>query len=247
MNGLTIRAGRLARRGTPALLLSSLMLAAGGWTTAPPRQCPALTVSGPDRAQAGDVLTYNASPDAGRPFEWSTSAGTITGGQGSAQIEVIDVHTSSVTVTTRNQGCNNAASKTTEISRGQSPLMFEGFGNIAFNDEKARLDNLAIQLQGNPGAQAYLICYGAREGRAGEARRRCDRARGYLVNTRGIDEGRIEAVDGGFKEDLSVELWIVPPGAQPPTPNPTVEPPEPQAAPRRTTPRGRRRRRPGGG
>ncbi|HEY9284786.1 MAG TPA: hypothetical protein VIP46_15120, partial [Pyrinomonadaceae bacterium] len=233
MNGLTIRAGRLARRGTPALLLSSLMLAAGGWTTAPPRQCPALTVSGPDRAQAGDVLTYNASPDAGRPFEWTTSAGTITGGQGSAQIEVIDVHTSSVTVTTRNQGCNNAASKTTEISSAVAlvPRPVDTYGNIARNDEKARLDNLAISLQENPGAQAYLICYGGRRGRAGEAQRRCDRAKEYLVNTRGVDEGRIEAIDGGFKEDLSVELWIVPPGAQPPTPNPTVEPPEPQAAP----------------
>lgn len=248
MNGLTMRARRLTRRGVPALILSSLtVLAAAGWTPAPPRQCPALTVSGPDRAQSGEMMSYSASPDEGRPFEWTSSAGTIATGQGSPRIEVMDVYTGSVTVTAVNSGCNNAASKTTEISSDTSAVQFEAFANISRNDEKARLDNLAVELQGNPGSQAYLICYGGRTGRAGEGQRRCGRVRDYLVNTRGIDEGRIVVIVGGLKEDLSVELWIVPPGARPPTPDTASEPPDRPDLPRSPTPRspapsGRRRR-----
>jgi hypothetical protein len=40
----------------------------------------------------------------------------------------------------------------------------------------------------------------------------------------GFDYRRITAVDGGFREVATTELWIVPPGAAPPVPSPTVEP-----------------------
>jgi len=46
-------------------------------------------------------------------------------------------------------------------------------------------------------------------------------------------------VDGGYREELTVELWVVPSGANPPSASPTVDPSEvkPARAPRR---RGRR-------
>ncbi|MDQ2921342.1 MAG: hypothetical protein M3R52_07010, partial [Acidobacteriota bacterium] len=50
----------------------------------------------------------------------------------------------------------------------------------------------------------------------GEAQARADRAKDYLVNTRGIDAGRLTTVDGGCRSDLAVELWVVPTGATPP-------------------------------
>jgi hypothetical protein len=47
-------------------------------------------------------------------------------------------------------------------------------------------------------------------------------------------------VDGGFREDLTVELWIVPSGATPPENSPTVDPSEVQTIqPRRGRRRGR--------
>jgi hypothetical protein len=51
-------------------------------------------------------------------------------------------------------------------------------------------------------------------------------------------------VDGGYKEDLTVELWIVPSGANPPTASPTVDPSEVKAtpAPRPRAPPAPRRR-----
>ncbi|HEY9283543.1 MAG TPA: hypothetical protein VIP46_08820 [Pyrinomonadaceae bacterium] len=107
---------RLARRGGLALLLSSLALLATAFgPLAPTRQCPTLNVSGPVYARANERMTYNASPDVGRSFNWTVSAGSIASGQGSAQIEVTDVYTGSVKVAAVNPGCNNQASKITEI------------------------------------------------------------------------------------------------------------------------------------
>jgi hypothetical protein len=117
---------------------------------------------------------------------------------------------------------------------------FDEYGNIRFNDEKARLDNYAIQLQNQPGAQGYIIAYGSC---AGEAQARADRAKDYLVNTRGIDAGRIVTMDGGCRSDLSVELWIVPSGATPPAASTdNIISPCPECK-KKATPRRRRGRR----
>jgi hypothetical protein len=94
-----------------------------------------------------------------------------------------------------------------------NPTKFDEYGNIRFNDEKARLDNYAIQLQNTPGSEGYIIAYGTC---AGEGQARADRAKNYLVNTRGIEAGRIVTIDGGCRSDLTVELWIVPTGATKP-------------------------------
>ena len=47
-------------------------------------------------------------------------------------------------------------------------------------------------------------------------------------------------MDGGYRENLTVELWIVPQGATAPTASPTVDPSEIKATPA-PRPRGRRR------
>jgi hypothetical protein len=100
------------------------------------------------------------------------------------------------------------------------------YGNVSWNDEKARLDNFAIAVLDYPTAQGYLICYGGRVGREGEARRRCQRAKGYVSGYRHVDAARVVTVDGGFREELTVELWVVPLGVTPPQPSPTVDPSE---------------------
>jgi hypothetical protein len=64
------------------------------------------------------------------------------------------------------------------------PRLFDEYGNIRFNDEKARLDNYAIQLQNEPTSQGYIIAFGSCDA---EGQTRGNRAKDYLVNTRGID------------------------------------------------------------
>lgn len=100
--------------------------------------------------------------------------------------------------------------------------------NSPFNDEKARLDNFAAWLHQHPELIGYVVVYGGRRARAGEAQIRAERAKSYVVNKRGIEAGRIVTVDGGHREDLEVELYALPRDTPAPTPAPTVAPSEVQ-------------------
>ena len=212
--------------------------------------CPTVNVSCPSDVDQGSPITYTASMtgDMSVTYNWTVSAGTISGGQGTSSITVdtAGLGGQSVTATVELGGldpsCSRTASCTTSIRAPVPPAVkFDEYGNIKFNDEKARLDNYAIQLQNQPGSQGYIIAYGSC---AGEAQARADRAKDYLVNTRGIDASRLMTIDGGCRSDLAVELWVVPTGATPPaasTDNIISPCPEckKKAAPRRRARRGR--------
>ena len=99
---------------------------------------------------------------------------------------------------------------------------FDEYPNLRFNDEKARLDNFVIELQNDHRAQGYIIGYGGRICYAGEAIARANRAKGYMINTRGIESGRIITVDGGYRRDVGAELFVRPLGASEPAASPTV-------------------------
>ncbi len=202
-----------------------------------PTACPTVTVSCPTELTAvGTPITFtaNVSGDTGGAtptYNWTVSAGTITGGQNTPSITVDTAGQAGQSITaTVNVGglaasCPASASCTSQVSPDRTiSTKFDEYGNVNFNDEKARLDNFAIQLQNAPNTQGSIIAYGGRRGRTGEAQARADRAKNYLVNTRGLDAGRIVTVDGGFREDLAVELWLVPQGATPPTASPTLQP-----------------------
>ena len=100
---------------------------------------------------------------------------------------------------------------------------FDTCCNCTFDDQKARLDNLAVELQNDPSTTGYIIAYAGRGSRAGEANRLGARALEYLAAQRGLDKSRIVVMNGGYREQDCVELWIVPRGAAPPQPRPTVQ------------------------
>lgn len=89
------------------------------------------------------------------------------------------------------------------------------FGDIQASDLIARLDNLAITLQNEPDAKAFVVVYRTRRDLPGLSNRYAHRMRSYLIESRGIAAGRIITVDGGIAECLTQELWIVPPGTAP--------------------------------
>lgn len=227
------------------LLLTALLLLPALLTTPPtggaaptPRQCPAVTVSCPDTVRTGEPIEFNASVDTAAAavkftYDWTLSAGALVAGQGTASVRVDTTGldgsqpvTATVEVSGLPAGCVRAASCTTGVLQMVFGCGFDEYGDIRFDDEKARLDNFAIELMNDPTAEGYLTCYGGRRGYEGEARRRCERAKDYVVTVRGLDAARVVLVDGGFREDLTVRLVIVPAGATPPAPSPTVDPGE---------------------
>jgi len=185
--------------------------------------CPTISVSCPSDVDEGQAITMTASGGDGNvTYNWSVSSGTITGGQGTSTITVDTAGLGGQTVTATvevgglDPSCSRTASCSTQVRQGIQPARkFDEYGDIRFNDEKARLDNYAIELQNQPGSTGTIVVFGSC---TGEAQARADRAKDYLVNTRGIDSGRLTTVDGGCREDLVVELWIVPTGAAAPTP-----------------------------
>jgi hypothetical protein len=101
--------------------------------------------------------------------------------------------------------------------------MFDECKGCTFDDQKARLDNFGVELQNDPSRRGYIIAYGGRMSPVGQVNKLMSRARDYIVTQRGIDASRLVVVNGGFREQDSVELWIVPSGAAPPVPTPTVQ------------------------
>jgi hypothetical protein len=97
------------------------------------------------------------------------------------------------------------------------------FGDVCWRHEKEILRNFAIMLQNEPEARAYLVHYGGRRTPSlNVARVRGQRAKKHLAKL-GISPERIVAVDGGFREEFTWQVWSVPKGANAPMPEPTVE------------------------
>ena len=98
---------------------------------------------------------------------------------------------------------------------GAVAVKFDEFGDIQASALIARLDNLAIQLQNQPDAKAFLVVYRTSRDLPGLSNRYAHRMEGYLVKSRGISADRVVTVDGGEASCLIQELWIVPPGTTP--------------------------------
>jgi hypothetical protein len=106
----------------------------------------------------------------------------------------------------------------------EQPRKFDEFGDVTCEDEMARLDNFTITVLNNPHSKAYVIVYGGRRGRLNEAKARAARMNFYLVKIRGMEAKRIVTLDGGFREELMSEFWLVQQGDSAPLPTPTVDP-----------------------
>ena len=218
-------------------LASLAALPAGVPAANRPRACPTLSVSCPETLTKGVPVTFtvnveNAPDDVNPTYKWVVSAGTITSGQSTSSITVDTTElpafkelTATVEVGGLPEGCPRSAScSVTLITCIYRPKIDE-YGNLRWSDEKARLDNFAIELQNDPSNVGFLVGYGGRRSFRGEAARRTERAKKYLTTARGITADRVVTVDGGYREELTVELWTSSKDA-PPYLSPTVDPSE---------------------
>lgn len=117
------------------------------------------------------------------------------------------------------------------------PRRVDSFGDIPSNDLKARLDAFAVDLQNEPGATGLIISYVDRRCRTTRVRGKEGVMRSYLVDTRGLDAGRLAILDGGRRRNITFELWVIPRTDTRPALTPTLSPCNPPRPPR-----GRRRR-----
>ena len=101
-------------------------------------------------------------------------------------------------------------------------VAFDKFGDVSPESEAARLDTFAVILSESTSLNGYVIAYAGRIACAGEGLLRATRARDYLINRRGIASARVKAIDGGYREEVTVELYALPIGVEPPAIAPTL-------------------------
>ena len=209
---------------------------------APKSPCPfPVNVSAPQNVAEGEIITLaadtNYSGTASLKYNWVLSPATarIMSGAGTPTITVDStglggqrvIATLAVDNGSPDPACAQTAQAVAVVAAVEKKVLvareFDECNNCTFDDQKARLDNLAVELQNDPSAHAHIIVYGGKTSPIGQVDRLMTRARDYLVNERGIDNSRIVVVNGGFRESDTVELWVVPTGAAAPRATPTVQ------------------------
>jgi hypothetical protein len=105
---------------------------------------------------------------------------------------------------------------------------FDSCGKIPFEDAEARLNTFVIQLlnlnHGTPHYRGFIIVYAGRSAHAAEASTVAECSKNYLVKVRAADPETVVAADGGYRDEFTVELYIMPNDAYPPLLMPTVSP-----------------------
>jgi hypothetical protein len=92
---------------------------------------------------------------------------------------------------------------------------FDEYGRICWENEKARLDNFAIQLLNEKRTTlGHIIVYDGQRACRGEAVARAMRAKRYLVEYRKVPADRIVWRWGGYVSEMMTTLVIHPAGAE---------------------------------
>lgn len=214
--------------------------------------CPfPVNISAPHQVTDGEIITYTAdvayNGTAGLRYTWKVtpSSARIISGVGTSTLNVDSTgfggQRITATLTADDGSSDPACAQTAQAVSIIAPIEkkvivareFDECIGCSLNDQKARLDNLAVELQNDPSTRAYVIAYGGRMSPLGQVEKLMSRAREYLVAHRGIDASRLTVVNGGFREEDSVELWLVPSGAAAPQATPTVQAGEVNPKPRR--------------
>jgi hypothetical protein len=87
--------------------------------------------------------------------------------------------------------------------------------------------------EGDPQWRGYIVVYAAPRSHIGEAQFKANCYKNYLVRVRKMDPASLFAVDGGYREDMQVQLYIGRADYYPPVLMPTVSPKEVQLINRR--------------
>lgn len=205
--------------------------------------CPyPVNVSAPTSVGDGDLIAFSSDVAYGGTsplnYTWTVSPAEakIVSGAGTPTITVDSTELGGRTVTAIlvvDDGSGDAACRqraqavTNVIPRPKPPVNcrpFDQFASVIFDDDKARFDNLVIELNAAPDDQAYIFIYAGSRSRSGQADRLGQRTLDYLVKDRGLDSRRVTIINGGYREADYIEIWLCPPGAQPPQATPTVQP-----------------------
>ncbi len=186
--------------------------------------CPTISVLGPSSIpKPNENILYKVS--VGKDFDtsklkynWTVSSGKIISGQGTSSIIIelgkLDRLVVTVEIQALPQGCSNVASESMFYDPPPQAGRIDEFGRITVGYEKAKLDALAIALQTDPTASAFITKFIVRKVPKAKAYSDLQRVLRYL-ELRGIEKERLN-FGIIYDTEEKTELWIVPAGAEQP-------------------------------
>jgi hypothetical protein len=159
---------------------------------------------------------------------WSTSGGTITKGQSGRRIEVDTTGAGSTPylevkadVWVGGYAPQCVVQATSAVKVISPAIKFGDFGVVDDATLERNLDALSKFLSQSPD-NLYLIGYAGRDNERGFTVGWLRRMKETLVR-KGLSPRRIATIDGGYREEPLFDFWIVPRGAEPPRPEPTLK------------------------
>lgn len=190
--------------------------------------CPILKLIEPSApVKPGETAIFSAeiSGHQEATFNWTVNTGTIIQGQGTPVIKVdttgLDETVIRANVEISGNWCpvcdNTKASGAAVVIEDRKPILIDKFTRVNCEEVLARTDNFLIELQNNPVSTGHIITYGT-----SRAVRRTEREMRNWIRVRGFGPSRIVFVNGGGGggNKTTVEMWLVPPGAELPQPSP---------------------------
>lgn len=196
--------------------------------------CPSITVQSPTprRVREGQPISFVAQIRGGDKsvtpsLVWQLSAGVIKDGQGTPQIQVDSTGGGIYRAIAAELWVGGYAP---ECNSRPEPYVIQivppaskadEFGELAPDDEKKHIEagvNYLTQSSDN----LFVIAYAGRSSERGHASAALRRIRDQFVRS-GVSANRLATIDGGFREQPAYEFWIVPDGAIPPQPTPTID------------------------
>jgi len=99
----------------------------------------------------------------------------------------------------------SATNVTTALAERGS-IKFDEYGTISQKEEEKRLDRFVKELKEWPKVSGFIVTYG--QNQPDEGRKWSSRVKQYIVRE-GIESSRIFTVDGGFRKEPTIELFVV--------------------------------------
>lgn len=125
------------------------------------------------------------------------------------------------------------------FGQAEAARIFDEFAFINCDEYLARMENIYLEQKNNPGVKVYFIIY---EGKMKMPVYKNDKVikSKYILPQFGMAAARIRSmkkwlylrkaarenfvfVNGGFREEFGVEIWLVPPGGESPEPTPPLK------------------------
>jgi len=212
------------------LILSFLLFFASGVyaQTNQTSNCPTVDVSGGGAIEAGEPMTFTATVEnydlSKLTFKWKVSGGEILEGQDTQIIKVSTKKYSRINITATveikglPEGCPAIDSETGSVGCKCSPILYDEFSIPTSMIDKARLDYLVSELAKEAVSHIVIIEYFKRTTLESAVKRKIRKITDYLINQKKLEKSRF-TISVGESDENRTRFWIVPPGADNPTPD----------------------------